>query len=119
MLDKKETFTILYLNEICPDKRPYLILAEDIARFISNKYLITTDELDDIMIMLAKENYLDFVVSDSKKGYYYCITLKGKARTLKKDIRRKRREFWWLLGRTLGFAVISFVVGLILKQIFK
>ena len=119
MLDKKETFVVLYLSEICPEKRSYLILAEDIARFVSKKYLITTSELDDIMTMLAKENYIDFVVSDSKKGYYYCVTLKGKARTLKKDIKRKRKELYLAICRTLVFAVLSFTVGLILKKIFN
>ena len=61
MLDKKEKFVILYLLEICPNKRSYLILAEQIAEFVSKKYLISTTELDDIMITLAKDNYIDFV----------------------------------------------------------
>ena len=69
MLDKKEKFVVLYLLEICPNKRPYLILAEQIAEFVSKKYLISTSELDEIMITLAKDNYIDFVVSDSKNGY--------------------------------------------------
>ena len=60
MIDKKETFVVLYLTEICSEKRPYLILAENIAEFVSKKYLITTNELDDIMTMLAKENICSF-----------------------------------------------------------
>lgn len=119
MLDKKELFVILYLCEICPEKRTYLLFAEDIAVFVSKKYLITTAELDDIMTMLAKENYIDFVVSDSKKGYYYCVTLKGKARTLKKDLKRKRTELYFAIGKTFVFACLSFIIGLILKKIFK
>ena len=119
MLDKKEKFVILYLLEICPDKRPYLILAEQIAEFISKKFLISTSELDDIMITLAKDNYIDFVVSDSKKGYYYCITLKNKALTLKKDLKKQKQEFWMLVAKTVGFAILSFVIGIILKTIFK
>ena len=119
MLDKKERFVVLYLNEICPERRSYLVFAQDIAEFVSKKYFISTGELDDIMTMLQKENYIDFVVSDSKKGYYYCINIKGKARTLKKDIKRKRKELAFSIGRTLVFAVLSFIVGLILKTIFK
>ena len=69
MLDKKEKFIILYLLEICPQRRSYLILAENIAEFVSRKFLITTSELDDIMISLAKDNYIEFVASDSKNGY--------------------------------------------------
>ncbi len=119
MLDKKEKFVILYLIEICPQKRPYLVLAEQIAEFVSKKYLITTSELDDIMISLSKDNYIDFVVSESKNGYYYCITLKGKAITLKKDLKKQKKEFVMLIVRTLGLAVLSFVMGILLKTIFK
>lgn len=119
MLDKKEKFVILYLVEICPQKRSYLILAESISEFVSKKYLMTTNELDDIMISLAKDNYIDFVASNSKNGYYYCITLKSKALTLKKDLKKQKKEFWLVLARTLGLAVVSFVVGLILKNIFN
>lgn len=119
MLDKKEKFVILYLLEICPQKRSYLILAENIAEFVSKKYLITTSELDDIMISLSKDNYLEFVASDSKKGYYYCITLKSKALTLKKDIKKQKKEFALVLLRTFGLAVLSFIIGVLLKTIFK
>jgi len=119
MLDKKEKLVILYLLEICQSRRSYLVLAEQIAEFVSKKYLITTDELDDIMISLAKDNYLEFVVSDSKKGYYYCVTLKGKAITLKKDMKKHKTETALLIVRTLALAVLSFAVGFILKIIFR
>ena len=81
--------------------------------------LMTTSELDDIMISLAKDNYIDFVASNSKNGYYYCVTLKSKAQTLKKDLKKQKKEFWMLLVRTLGLAVLSFAVGVLLKTIFK
>jgi len=119
MLDKKEKLVVLYLLEICQGRRSYLILAEQIAEFISKKYLITTSELDDIMISLAKNNYIEFVVSDSKNGYYYCVTLKNKAITLKKDIKKQKHATIMLIARTLLLGVLSFVVGFILKTIFK
>ena len=119
MLDKKEKFVVLYLVEICPQKRSYLILAEEIAEFVSKKYLITTSELDDIMISLAKDNYIDFVATDSKNGYYYCITLKSKAITLKKDLKKQKQELMWTIVRTVGLGVLSFAIGVLLKTIFK
>lgn len=119
MLDQKEKFVVLYLLEICPAKRSYLILAEQIAEFVSKKYLITISELDDIMLSLSKDNYVDFVVSDGKNGYYYCITLKNKALTLKKDLQKQKKEFWLNVLKTFGFAVLSFVIGIILRSIFK
>ncbi len=119
MLDKKEKLVLLFLTQVCHDKKTYLIPTQDIAQFVSKKYVISLAELDDIMISLCKDNYLDFVVSDSKKGYYYCINLKNKGLTFKKDLIKQRRELVWLITRTLLLTVLSFVLGLLLKVIFK
>ena len=110
---------MLYLSEICKTKKEYLILATDIAAFVSKKYIVSTSELDDIMIALNKDNYLDFVVSDGKKGYYYCVTLTNKGLTYKKDQIKERKALLMTVVRTLVLAVLSFVVGLLLKVIFK
>lgn len=119
MLDKKEKLIMNYLCDLCVDKRTYLIQAAKIAEFVSRKYLISISELDDIMISLAKDNYLDYVVSDGKKGYFYCINLKNKGLTFKKDLKKERQAVLVLILRTLGLAVLSFIIGLLLKTIFK
>ena len=69
--------------------------------------------------MLEKDNYIDFVVSDGKKGYYYCVTLKNKGLTYKKDLKKEKKALLMLVVRTTVLAVLSFVVGLLLKVIFK
>ena len=119
MLDKKEKLVMLYLSEVCKTKRAHLILSTDIAQFVSKKYIISLTELDDIMIALEKDNYIDFVVSDGKKGYYYCVTLLNKGLTFKKDLKKEKKALLMLVVRTLALAVLSFVVGLLLKAIFK
>ena len=110
---------MLYLSEVCKTKKTYLILSTDIAEFVSKKYIISLTELDDIMIMLEKDKYIDFVVSDGKKGYYYCVTLLNKGLTYKKDLKKEKKELLLLVARTLVLAVLSFVVGVLLKAIFK
>ena len=119
MLDKKEKLVMLYLSEVCKTKKPHLILSTDIAEFVSQKYIISLTELDDIMIMLEKDKYIDFVVSDGKKGYYYCVTLLNKGLTYKKDLKKEKKAFFLLLARTFVLAVLSFIVGVLLKAIFK
>ena len=119
MLDKKEKLVMNYLTEICKGKKSYLIFANQIAEFVSTKYIITITELDDIMLSLLKDNYLDFVAMDGKKGYYYCINLKSKGLTYKKDIKKQKTEFIITIARTLGFAVLSFIIGFLLRLIFK
>lgn len=119
MLDKKEKLVMLYLLDICVDKKTYLISSSNIAEYVSRKYVISIAELDDIMISLSKDNYLDFVGSSSKKGYYYCVNLKNKGLTYKKDLKKKRQELIGLFIRTIILSVVSFVLGILLKIIFK
>lgn len=119
MLEKKEKMVMLLLCEICSPKRSYLISADTIAEFLSKKYILSIAELDEIMISLSKDNYIDVVISDGKKGYFYCISLKNKGITFKKDLAKQKKEVWILIARTLCITVLSFVVGLILKTIFQ
>lgn len=118
MLDKKEKFVMLYLCEVCTPKRSYLISASTIAEEMSKKFLLSIAEIDEIMTSLAKDNYIDVVISDSKKGYFYCVMLKNKGVMFKKDLQKQKKELGLLLLRTLCITILSFVVGLILRTIF-
>lgn len=119
MLDKKEKLVMKYLTEICKNKKTYLIFASNIAEYVSTKYIITISELDDILLSLSKDNYLEFVAMDGKKGYYYCITLKSKGLTYNKDLKKKKTEMCITIFRTFALAVLSFIVGFLLRLIFK
>ncbi len=119
VLDKKEKMVMIFLSEVCQSKRSYLISAQQIAEFVSKKYILSIAELDDIMISLNKDNYLDFIISDSKSGYFYVITLKNKGLTFKKDEKKKKKELMILFLRTLGITILSFVLGVLLKMIFN
>lgn len=119
MLDKKEKMVMSYLCSVCLDKKTYLISTSSLAEYVSKKYVISIAELNDIMISLCKDNYLDFVVSDSKKGYYYCINLKNKGLTFKKDLKKEKQALIGLVIRTVALSLLSFLLGLLLKAIFK
>lgn len=119
MLDSKEKLVMNYLSKICLQKKTYLISTTDIAEYVSKKYIISIQELDDIMISLCKDNYLDFVVSESKKGYYYCISLKNKGLTFLKDQKKERQAIVNMIVRTIFLTLLSFVFGLLLRTIFK
>ena len=118
MLEKKEKLVMNFLCEVCSGKRSYLISADTIAESVSKKYILSINELDDIMLTLSKDNYIDVVGSDGKRGYFYCITLKNKGLTFRKDIVKHRKELAILFGRTLMITIVSFVFGLILRAIF-
>lgn len=118
-MTKKEKMVMSYLCSKCQQKRTYLISPQEITQALSKRYVLSVEEIDEIMVELSNENYIDFVVSDSKKGYFYCVNLKKSGQTFNTDTRKNRRTFGLLILRSMFLATVSFVIGMILKAIFK
>ena len=118
-MSRKEKMVMMYLAKVCPKKRTCLVSPADIASALSKKFVLSINEIDEIMSNLSDENYIDFVVSESKMGYYYCVTLKKKGISFEQDSKRQKRNFGLLVLRRLFLATVSFIFGLVLKTIFK
>ena len=118
-MTKKEKLVMNYLCSKCQQKRTYLISPQEITLALSKKYVLSIEEIDEIMVALSNANYIDFVVSESKKGYFYCVNLKKSGQTFVADTKRSRRNFGLLVLRSMFLATVSFVFGIILKAIFK
>ncbi len=116
---RKERLVMSYLCNKCQQRRTYLISPQEITQALSKKYVLSVEEIDEIMVALSHENYIDFVVSDGKNGYYYCINLKKSGQSYNADTRKNRRTFGLLVLRSIFLATVSFVFGIILKAIFK
>lgn len=119
MQERKEKLVLKYLCRVCVSKKTCLISPHDIAKEVSNKLILSISEIDEIMAGLSLQNYIDFVVSDSKNGYYYCVKLKKKGQTYLSDAKKQKKELLKLMLRSMFLATVSFVFGLILKAIFK
>ncbi|MDE6583346.1 MAG: hypothetical protein K2K31_01685, partial [Clostridia bacterium] len=85
---------------------------------LSKKFVLSIEEIDDIMVQLSNDNLIDFVVSDSKNGYFYCVDLKKNGQSFIADNKKSRRAFGMLVLRSIFLATVSFVFGIILKAIF-
>ena len=118
-MSKKEKLVMTYLCNKCQRRKTYLISPQEITQALSKRFVLSIEEIDDIMVMLSNENYIDFVVSDSKRGYFYCVNLKKCGQSYLTDIKRRRRTFGLLVLRSMFLATISFVFGIILKAIFN
>ena len=119
MPERREKLVLRYLCKVCSGKKAHLVSPYDIAKELSPKLVLSTSEIDEIMARLSLENYLDFVASEGKNGYYYCITLKNKGCHFLSDEKKQRKALLMLVLRSLFLATVSFVFGLILKAIFK
>ena len=118
MLDRKEKKVLLYLLSSCVGKKVYLVKAEKIVLDLSNEIVISLSNLDEIMLTLAKDGYIDYVPTESKSGPSYVVTFKTKGITFKKDIKKQRKHIYFLIARTVGLAFLSFVVGVVLRTAF-
>ena len=118
-LTPKEKLVMKYLAEVCVKKKTYLVSPADINTYVSKKYILSVAELDEIMVHLGNLNYIDFVVSDGRRGYHYCVSLKRRGQNFLADLKRQRKANINLILRTVLLSVLSFVLGLILKAIFN
>lgn len=118
-MTKKEKMVMTYLCGRCQKSKTYLVSPQEITQALSKKYVLSVEEIDEIMVTLANENFIDFVVSDGKNGYFYCVNLKKSGQTYLLDVKKGRKTFGLLVLRSMFLATVSFVFGVILRAIFK
>lgn len=118
-MTKKEKLVLIFLCKKCQKNKTYLIAPQEISQSLSKKFVLSVNEIDEVMLVLSKENYIEFVVSQSKNGYFYCVNLKKKGQTFLEDSKKNRKVFGMLVLRSCFLATVSFVFGVLLKAIFK
>ena len=119
MLSKKENSVMNFIYSKCENGESVLISPNDIATACLDKYDLTNVEIEQILNGLMLDNYIDVVNSDKKGKLVYCITLKQKGISYKRDIEQKKKTSIMLITRTVLLAVLSFIVGVILRAIFS
>ena len=118
MLSKKEKIVMKYILEICGDKDTCLISPLDLTHALEPKYTITEIELEHLLNGIVQDNYITLVTSDKQGQMIYCITLLPKGKSFIREQENIRKTWRNAIIKTVVLAVISFVVGIILKAIF-
>lgn len=116
MLSKKEdgVMQIIYAEGI--KKKSFLISPLDIKSMSKNP--LSEKEIDKILSDLKKDGYFDFIYSDRHGEKVYCITLSEHGKGYARDKMVMKRNLVYRLILTVGFAIISFIIGIILKLVF-
>ena len=117
MLDRLEKKVMMTLCVEMKSKDTILISPLDLLKMVGVENL-SISRLEKIVRDLSTDGYFDLVYSDRRGETVYCISLMEKGKGyLRSETQRKRNLFSRLL-LTIGFAIVSFLVGLILKKIF-
>ena len=120
MLNRKEKIIMQYLFNTCKslEDGKCLLSAKDIATKVYSKADLTEFEIDEMIKNLVLENYIEVLYSDKKGQTVYLITLTEKGHAFDREKRNTKIKTSVLIVRTVLLAILSFVVGLILKAIF-
>ena len=117
MLDKVEGRVMNALFLECENKKTILITPLDLVRITGEKGL-TESKVEKIVVDLSADGYLDLIYSDRHGEKVYCITLTEKGKGFLRGKKVMKRNLLFRLVVTIFLALVSFLVGLILKAIF-
>jgi hypothetical protein len=67
---------------------------------------------------LNTDGYFDLVYSDRRGETVYCISLTNKGKGFLRDKKLLKRNLIYRLVLSVSFAILSFIIGLILKRLF-
>lgn len=120
MLNKSEKIVMQFLFETCKNNDGKCLLsARDIATNVFAKTELTDFEVADIINNLKLDEYIDVIYSDKKGQEVYLVSLKEKGEGFLREKQNTKSTTRMLIIRTVLLAILSFVVGLVLKAIFS
>ena len=117
MLSFKESAVMTAIYGFAGDKTSLLISPADIMN-ACDKYQFSGKSLNEIITALSQDGYIDFVYTDRHGEEVYCINLLEKGKGYLREKKKRKRNLIYRLCLSIGLAVVSFIVGVILKAIF-
>ena len=117
MLSRLENKVLINLLNVCKEKQAILISPIDLLKIIGTEHL-TLSQLEKILNDLSTDGYFDLVNSDRRGEKVFCITMLEKGKGYIRSEHLEKRNLIKRFTLTIGFAFLSFLVGIILKKIF-
>ena len=118
MLNRNENKVMSILYKQCKDKKALLISPIDLLKLLGGDVLTLTG-LEKVIVDLHADGYFDLVYSDRRGEMVYCICLTEKGKGYLRSKKQIKRNLMFRLCVSVGFACLSFIIGLILKAVFK
>ncbi len=118
MLTKREGEVMRAVAELCKSDGRCLVLPSEILRLMPKRENWTDEGLDSTLTSLASDGYFDLLSSERKGEKMYVITLTSKGASIEREHKKERRALLFKFAWTVVSAIIAFLVGVILKEIF-
>ncbi len=91
----------------------------DILKALPYKFRINQDSLRERILGLATEDYFECKEKHNGQGTTYFFSLLNKGKSFCKELESDKRAIKFKIILTISGAVLSFVIGTILKSIFN
>ena len=118
MLNRQENEVMRAVYEMCDGKESCLVSSLELVSILpARKY--TPEKVEAILRSLELDDYFDLIESDRKGERMFVITLHANGFAYKRTSLQMKRSIAFKIGLSVAGAVITFVVGLILKGIFS
>ena len=117
MLTKREKCLLNYILNETKDKESCLLSPEELIHALEPRYICNQMEIEALLDGLSQENYISVVNSDKKGKLIYCITILSKGKSFFREEKNEKKSVANAVIRTVLLAVLSFIVGLILKAL--
>lgn len=117
MLSKKEKLIMNYIYKKCANSKSHLLYYETIVKNLKN-IEISTEEFEKILTNLSYDGYIFLEKTEDKKGLVYVVSLDEKGKCFKRELEVQQKKLILQIVKTILLAVLSFVVGIVLKSIF-
>lgn len=118
MLSKKEKLIMQYILNESGNKDTCLLSPIDIEHAVAPKFIINQIETQALLEGLVQENYINLVNSDKNGELIYCISILPKGKSFYREQKNNKKSWVSAVVRTILLAILSFIVGIILKAIF-
>lgn len=118
MLNRQENEVMRAVYEMCDGKESCLVSALELVSILPDRKY-TPEKVEAILRSLELDDYFDLIESDRKGERMFVITLHANGFAYKRTSLQMKRSIAFKIGLSVAGAVITFVVGLILKGIFS
>ena len=119
MLNKQENEVMRAVYDMCDGKDSCLVSPLEIMSLLPAKRKYTPQKVEQILRSLELDDYFDLIASDRKGEKMYVITLHPNGIAYKRTAVQMRRNITFKVALSVAGAVITFVVGILLKVIFS
>ena len=118
MLSKKEKELMKYILKASGGKDTCLLAPLDIIHGLQPKYNLSSIELQGLLDGLAQEDYIGLVNSDKNGELIYCVNICPKGKSFIREEHNIKKSWTAAIIKTVLLAILSFIVGVVLKAIF-